>query len=175
MMNEKVKWMNWKKAVILCVVILFILLSIYVISFLQNIEKSKLVDFETTEKLIFQLTDITSIDKAYQFQDEQGYHIVYGKDAKENLIVFVPIQEKTSKDDLVIISADSVQTKDQIEKKWATECTTCTLTSSSPAMINKKALWELAYTDQSNRYVIEYVSMETGSTYEKMRLFRKYN
>ncbi|MFD2133290.1 DUF5590 domain-containing protein [Pseudogracilibacillus auburnensis] len=176
-MKEKLKWISWKRVIIICTLILFIFLIIYFISFLRYIDDSKLVDFDATEQIIYDKTDLTAIDDAYHFQEENEYHIVFGHDSDgEEWIAFVPLSKKTiKKDDIVVIRADSVLTREQIENNWLKECKQCTLTGSTPAMINQQPLWELSYTDNANRYVIEYVSLKDGTTYEQMRLIRKYN
>src|SRR5690625_3979124 len=104
-MNGKMKRFNSKKVVTLFIVIIFILLIIYSVSFYRTVEKSKLMNFDVTENLIFNYMAITTISKAYHFQDEKEYHIVYGHDDMDNdWMVFVPLTEKmVTKDELTLI------------------------------------------------------------------------
>lgn len=175
MMNKQLKGLRWKKIVLVIIVLLFLLLIALIFSFYRSIENSKLDHFDVTKNIILQTTEITSIDQAFHFQEEKGYHIVYGHDKQnKEWLIFVPLQKKLSADDVILFSRDSLQSQEQIESEWAKGCDKCALIGSTPAMINEKALWELTYTDEANRYVIEYVSLEDGTTYELMKFQRKY-
>lgn len=165
-----------KKIIWILIPLLLVSSIVYSIFLFQHIEETKLNDFETTEEIIYALTDITSIHQAVHFQEATGYHIVSGIDQmNKELLVFVPLIETVSKKDIIVVEKDTILSQEQIESKWAEKCTDCILTGSSPAMINKNPLWELTYKDESNRYVIEYISLKDGSVYEQLRLIRKYN
>lgn len=176
MVRDNIKRINWKKIISVFIFILFIISIFYLIHIYRTIQHSKITHFAESENVILNETNITSIDKVYQFQAEDSYHIAFGRDDKEKeWIVFVPMKRKVTKTDLVLLESDKVLSQEQIEATWQKQCEGCTLTGSSPAMIKKKPLWELTYNDASNRYVIEYISLQDGSIYEQIRLLRKYN
>lgn len=176
MKNEKVSWFTGKKVftIILLLVITFVVL--YLLYFYQSILSSKVVHLDKTKDFILNETKIESIDDVYQFQDEEAYHIVFGTDKKgKAYVVFLQLSKKLTKEEMTTFPLDALYTQEQIEQQWNADCKECTLTGSSPAMMDDTPLWELTYKDRSNRYVIEYVSLEDGSIYEKMKLLRKYN
>lgn len=169
-------WLNWKNIFILVSVFILLFLFSYFTYTYIKIENSKVTDGEKTEQFIFKETDLTTVDSIYQFQEEESFHIIIGSDNEGNKsIVFVPVKKSLSKDDLVVLSLNELVSVEQIEEEWQRECDQCTLIHSNPAMINEQPLWELTYTDHSNRYVIEYISLKDGKIYEQLRLLRKYS
>lgn len=172
-MKRAYNWLHWKKLLILFLIIIFVVIVIYFVYLYVFIEKSKIVDKEETEQLVLRSTNISSIEEIYQFQGEKGYHIIIGTDDNnKQSIVFIPVMESLTKDDLIIIPSNELLSKEQIEEMWKKDCLNCKLIGSTPAMINKTPLWELTYTDHSNRYIISYISLEDGSTYEQLKLYR---
>jgi len=175
-MNKAYNWFNWKKIIFYIIAFLFLLLFIYFVYLYHFIMNTKVLDEEKTKQLVFDSSVVTSIEEIYHFQEKEAYHIVVGRDEQnKQWYVFVPLIENVGKDDLIMMESDNLLSKDEIKNLWLKECKQCTLLSSSPAMINQKPLWELTYTDSSNRYVITYFSLENGSTYEQVKLYRKYS
>ena len=175
-MKQLSSWFKWKRLLILFFALLFLFLCIYFVYSYNQIEKSKIVNGDKTEKFVLKETNINSINEISHFQGEEAYHILLGTDKNgKQSYIFAPLDKPLTKENLVIISSDKLISQEQIEEKWESECKSCTLIGSAPAMINKKPLWEITYTDQSNRYVIEYISLEDGTVYEQLRLYRKYS
>src|SRR5690625_2837761 len=165
---------NWKKLIVFIVLLFILLLIIYFIYLYKFIEESKVINGDETERFVLRSTSLISVDKLYHFQVNELYHILMGNDEIENeMFVFVPLQENLSKEYILVFTSKDFLTKEQIENNWLQDCESCQLHQASPAMINKKPLWELTYTDHSNRYVIAYYSMEDGSIYEQLRLVSK--
>ncbi|MEI3604758.1 DUF5590 domain-containing protein [Pseudogracilibacillus sp. SE30717A] len=169
-------WLNWKRIFILVAVLLFLLILTFFIYTYIQIEKSKITDGEKTEQFVLNETDLTKIDEIYQFQEKEAFHILLGSDGNgKQSFVFVPLKKSLTKNDLIILPVNDLVSIEQIENEWQKNCSQCTLLHSSPAMIDEHPLWELTYTDHSNRYVIEYISLKDGTTFEQLKLLRKYS
>lgn len=175
-MKQSISWLNWKRVLVLFLALLFLFLCIFLGYSYVQIKKSKIVNGDKTEEFVLKETNINKINEISQFQGEEAFHILLGTDENgKQSYIFVPIDKSLSKENTIIIPTEKLISNKQIEKQWKSECDSCTLISSTPAMINKKPLWELTYTDRSNRYVIEYISLEDGTVYEQLRLYRKYS
>lgn len=161
------------RIVLLILCIVFLIILFYFIFMYYSIQQSKTKGFAETKEYVKASTDIVQIEAIERFQEIDTYHIVEGK-TKDNIeqIVFVPISNPDEK--LTIIEKKDLLTRDEIEKIWRDDCSSCRLVAIKPAMINHESLWELTYYDESNRYVFDYVSMEDGSNFEKIRLQREF-
>src|SRR5699024_2906457 len=176
LMKNIQNWLNWKKILILLSGLIGVAIISYLIYLYVYIENSKVINESKTEQFILEETDMKTIEKIYQFHGEETFHIVIGKDSNNTqLYVFVPLSKKLDKNNIQSYTADQFLSQEQIEKNWSKDCSGCNLLGSTPAMINKNPLWELTYKDPSNRYVITYISLEDGSIYEQLRLYRKYS
>src|SRR5690625_2695787 len=174
-MKQKVSWINWRRIIVIFLVFVFILLVIYLSFMYRSIMHSKSDGLDETKEIVSTSLDL-NVDEVYHFQEELGYHIAFASDAEdEDWIVFVPLEEEIKKEDFIVMEANSVLSQEEIENNWLSDCNSCQLIKSGPAMIDQIPLWELTYKDSSNRYVIEYVTLKDGSIYEQLRLHRKYS
>lgn len=197
MNQQRLTWFTWKRLIIILIILIILVLSIYVYSIFRHINASKVDGFDQTESYILSETDMTTINSMYMYQDELLYHIAYAHDKdQEEWLVFVPIQEekdigdnepsnKKDKEDkenkkeedkeLITVKTSDMMSQKEIESAWSDECSECELKSSSPAIIDDTPLWELTYIDKQNRFVMEYRQLEDATTYEQLKLNRKYN
>lgn len=191
MKQQSLTWISWKKLIITSVIITIILIAVYLYSIFNYIDASKTDGFSETESTILAETNMTTIDHMFTFQDDILYHIAYARDKeKKEWIVFVPktqVKDKVEKEDetaskkkvkeksIVTLEATKMIAQDDIESNWMKACESCTLKSSSPAMIDDVPLWELTYVDDKGRFVIEYRYLKDGETYEQLKIRRKYN
>lgn len=167
--------MNWNRVIGVAVTLLLISLIIYFSLFYRSILQSKTEGFEETKQIVSETLNM-KVEDIYQFQEKESYHILLTTDNEnKKWIVFVPLSEQLNKEDFIIIEADEVLSRETIEANWQQNCEQCELVKSNPAMIDNIPLWELTYKDRSNRYVIEYVTLKDGTTYEQLRLYRKYS
>lgn len=164
-------WLKW-----FFVIFMLILVSciIYGIVLYKTIQHDKTKGYSNTEQEILNETDIVSVDQISHFYGETVYHIVIGKTANDKRkIVFVDKNEET--DNIVVFDNEKMMSEENIQSLWMDECSNCELIKINPAMINKEALWEVTYKDDSQRYIIEYLSMHDGSRYEQYRFKPTFN
>src|SRR5690625_3047632 len=118
-MNNVQHWFNWKKVLSLLFILICLVVLSYFIYIYVHIEKSKIVDQDQTEQLVYEHTNVVVIDEMYQFQGEDSYHIVIGRDKKdEQSFIFIPVSKSPTADDLQIYSSDAFLKPEQIEKNW---------------------------------------------------------
>lgn len=171
MIEQKKSYINWKR--VLFIVLLFSILSliIYVFMFYRNIIESKTVGFDEAERFVLQNTNMKLVNHIYYFQEAEGYFILHSVDDDGNgHLVFLKDNDIFSTNELYIVAETELLSADSLENELRSQCTNCKIVSSQPAMIDQVPLWELAYYDESNRYVIEYKYLKNGQTYEKITL-----
>lgn len=174
-MKQKAVLFNWTRIIAIAIIILIIILIVYFGLFYRSILQSKTEDYERTKSVVRESLNM-NINEIYSFQEKEGYHILFTTDNKnKDWIVFVPLSEELKKENFIVIENNEVLSKEEIESLWQNNCKNCELIKSKPAMIDNIPLWELTYKDQSSRYVIEYITLKDGTTYEQLRLIRKYS
>lgn len=171
-MRKKVKQFSNVKLVVGIVLLVILVLLGYLIYMYKSIENDKTKGFDETEKHIYEVTEIVSVDKITSFQSEELFHVITGKDSnKQKLIVFLPLEDK---ENVTIIPYSETIPEENMIKSWNDTCKNCTSLTTNYAMINGEPLWELTYNDGSNRYVFDYFSLADGEQYEQLRLYQKY-
>lgn len=174
-MNERRALINWKVVFILLLLIAFIGVIIYITTFYQSLVDSKVENRSAIESFVTESNLLKTIEKIDDVQAEERFYIVKGTDSKNvEQLIFVPNKEDVKEKDVLKFKTKDLQKQEEIEASWQKECDGCTLKKSNPSMIETKPLWELAYTDASNRYIIQYISLEDGKTYEQLTLNKKY-
>ncbi|WP_245831775.1 DUF5590 domain-containing protein [Oceanobacillus senegalensis] len=140
----------------------------------KNIYDKKTDGFEQTEKIILEQTSITEIDDIDLFYGNEAYHIVVGKNEEnEEKMIFYPLEGKEKK--ITTVDTSEIIPKEDIINTWEKNCEGCTLVKITPALIDDNILWELSYHDAKSRYVLEYVSIYNGSSFEQYRFERMFN
>lgn len=167
--NEK-RWFLWSTVLFLIVLISCI---IYMVFLYIDLKDSKTAGFEETKKQILSNTSITSIEEIEQFNGNEAYHVIYGKNKdNDGKIIFYPLKGKEK--NLTTIDQTEIITKKQVLSQWKEQCKGCELVKIVPALVKDKALWEITYNDKSDRYVLDYVSLYDGSRYEQYRFKRMF-
>jgi len=151
--------------------ILFLILIscfIYGVTLYNDLYDSKTAGFDETREQILNQTSITEIDKIEQFNGEKAYHVIYGENNKgEQKIIFYPLEGKEK--NLTTIDATEIVSEEKMLELWKEDCESCDFINISSALIDGKALWEISYKDDKDRYVLEYFSMNDGTRYEQYR------
>lgn len=174
-LRQKTFFIDWKKLIAIIVILFVVAWIVYFSFFYRSIMQSKTEGFEQTEKIVSEALQM-KVEEIYHFQEEEAYHILFTTDDQnKKWFVFVPLSKEIKKENFIVLEADNVLSKSTIESNWKKSCTNCELVMSKPAMIDNIPLWELTYKDEANRYVIEYVTLRDGTTYEQLRLKLKYS
>ena len=173
-MKKRFAHFNVKKLIFLLLGIFILAILVCAAVILRNIDHSKVEDSEEVIQLVKDETPVEKVTSLDYFADEETYDIIYGKDSKDNKYLIFNPSGNRKKDNLTVLNLKDVLSKEKIEKNWQSNCERCKLKRSSPAMLEDKALWELAYLDEKERYVMEYISLKDGSTFEQLRLNKKY-
>lgn len=164
------RWVLWSSVLFLIVLISCI---IYALFLYLDLMDSKTAGFEETKNQILSNTSITSIEKIEQFNGNEAYHVVYGENKdKEEKIIFYPLKGKEK--NLTTIDQTEIFTKKQVLSQWKEQCNGCELVKIVPALVEDKALWEITYSDKSDRYVLDYISLYDGSPFEQYRFKRMF-
>ena|SRR5699024_7316390 len=174
-MKQNEFYINWKRVLLIVLLFCLIAVIIYASTFYRYINQSKTEGFPEAEAFVLENSDITEITNIAYFQAEEGYFTLQGQDNQEKqFYAFLKDNKKLSKKQLYIVPFSDVLSVNELEADLSEQCANCTLIQSTPAMIDKQPLWELTYTDDANRYVIEYKYLENGKTFEKLRLTQNY-
>ena len=167
---KKNNWLFWSLVIVLIILIASFIYGVFIY---LDLKDSKTAGFEETKKQILNATSITEIEKIEQFNGEEAYHVIYGKNEKdEKKLIFYPLKGKEK--NLTTINQSDIISKEQMLQEWRAQCKGCKLVKIVPALVDKKALWEITYNDQSNKYVLDYLSIYDGSRYEQYRLKRMF-
>ncbi|WP_010095866.1 DUF5590 domain-containing protein [Ornithinibacillus scapharcae] len=165
--TETTSWLKW---VLLGLLLLLIITLIYLFVLYQGILESKTKNFSDAEQRVIQETDVNEIISSQRFQGDSLYTIVTGKtDDEEDVYVFVP---EKAKEDIVVVEHKEVLPAETVQESWQNSCTNCDLIHIVPAIIKNDPVWEITYIDETDRYVLSYVSIYDGSQYEEFR-FKK--
>jgi uncharacterized protein YpmB len=168
---------NIKKVFIwgsIILLILFISAVVYSIFLYQDIMESKTAGFTETESQILNATTLVSIDKIEQFNGDESYHVVFGKnEANEQKIIFYPLEGNEK--NLTVLDESEIISEQTITSSWQDACSGCELIKAVPAIKDENILWEVTYTDESDRYILDYLSIYDGTRYEQYRFTQMFN
>jgi uncharacterized protein YpmB len=162
-------WIKWLSGILLFIVVAVLTGGIYLY---HTIETSKTAGYSEAENKALKETDLVKIDLIERFDGKKSYYILSGetKDGEKEM-AFMPLNEKKKKKTNLINESEIIP-RESIIEKWSESCSSCKFIKIAPAMVNQKALWELTYVDESERYTMDYLSIYDGSRYEQFR-FRK--
>jgi len=167
------RYISWWKWSILSLILLLIICFIYGIILYQNTQKSKTVGMADSKERILQDTEITKIDSIERFNGVNSYHIAFGENKdEEKKIAFIPL--KTENEDVILIDESDIMSKELVENQWKEQCNQCKLIKITPGIVEDNELWELTYVDESNLYIIDYISMYDGTPYEQFRFTKMF-
>lgn len=153
-------WFKWISIILLLVIISAIIYSMFL---LKTIENDKQTGYVAAEKKIVNDTAIDTVNEVTHFYGESVYFIIFGTTNKnKNKIVFL----EKDKDNISVIDYDKVMSKKEVLSQWKDNCSKCELIKLNPAIIDSEPLWELAYLDKDNRYIIDYLTMKDAKRYE---------
>ncbi|WP_082918037.1 DUF5590 domain-containing protein [Oceanobacillus sp. Castelsardo] len=166
--------LNWIQKTFIIIIAIIVIVTIFGVYLYQDIMKNKSANFEQTREVILEQTPITKVNKIELYHGDEAYHLVYGSDEKgEEQIIFYPLKGKEK--DITTIGYSEIIPKDQILQTWQQNCANCELNKISPALIEDKLLWEITYYDENDRYVLDYLSIHDGSSYEQYRFKRMFD
>jgi len=156
-------WLKWLFTII--IIILLISVTFGLIMY-NTIQKDKTKGYSQTEKDVLNNTDIVSIDKITHFFGEKEYHIAFGQDSDNNgEIAFV--EQNENNEQILTFDSKEMISEQKIQSLWDKDCKDCKLIKITPAMVDKEPLWEIAYENHEEHYIINYLSMYDGSSYEQ--------
>ncbi|MEC5422491.1 DUF5590 domain-containing protein [Virgibacillus sp. C22-A2] len=163
-------WFKWSLLIISLIAIVCFIAGIFLY---LDLKESKYAGQDQTAEQILRATSITEIDKIEQFNGAEAYHVIFGKnDKNEEKIIFYPLEGNEK--NLTTIDQSEIVTEQSVLQQIQQACTNCELIKILPALVNDEVLWEITYIDNSSRYVMEYVSIYDGSQYEQYRFRRMF-
>lgn len=153
---------------------LLLILLVLIIGYLYvSVMQEKTSGYSQAEKRALDETTITEIDEVQRYHGEEAYHVVSGFDEKDHpLFAFVPFDNEH---EIITVEQPDTYTKDRIEREWKEQCSTCLLTSITPALIEDTAVWEINFRTNKDTYLYEYISMKDGSLFEQLRFKKLFN
>lgn len=174
-MNNKKFQIHWPRVLFFVLLFCIIAIVIYSIYFYRYIENSKLAGVEEAESFILDKIEVSELGDPSYFQGEEGYFIFSAKNDKSKPVyIFLRDDDSFSSKHLFVLEKDKFLSTGEIEGLLMKDCDNCQLIGSTPAMIDKIPLLEVTYIDERDRYVLEYRYLESGKTFETLRLTRKY-
>ena len=160
---------NWLKWGILGLILVLTVCFIYLFSLYRDIEQSRTANYQDSKDEVLDKTKITEIEKVTQYNGAGQFHVIFGStNSGENKIVFVPLNSKDVK--LTVIDGSKIITKQQVMDQWKQQCQACEFVDITPALEDDKALWEITYIDNSDRYIFDYLSIYDGKRVQQYRL-----
>lgn len=158
-------WLKWTLAVLL---LILIACFIYVVYLYNAIQQDKTASFEHVKDEVIAETELQTIDEVKRFHGDKAYYIVYGKTNSNNQkIIFYPFNNKNA--DITSVDKSEIISEETIQKEWKESCRNCNLFDITPALVGDKPSWEITFTDDSNRYVIDNLSIYDGTRIEQFR------
>jgi len=168
---------NIKKLIIgISIILLILIISavVYSVFLYQDIIESKNDGFAETESQILNATSLVSIDKIEQFNGAESYHVVFGEnEANEQKVIFYPLAGTEKQ--LTVLEEDEIVSEQTIINQWQDSCGECELIKVVPAIQDENVLWEVTYEDESDRYILDYLSIYDGSHYERYQFTQMFN
>lgn len=169
-MSKVKKIFIWTSIILL---VLFISAAAFSIYLYQDIVGSKTEGYAETESQILDATSLVSIDNIEQFNGSEAYHVVFGEnEANERKIIFYPLEGNEK--NLTVIDQSEIVSEETILNQWEEICSECEFIKAVPAIIDENVLWELTYIDESDRYILDYVSIYNGERYEQYRFTQMF-
>lgn len=167
---------SWLKWALLAICLVLVACFIYAAFLYHHIQESKQAGFSETKDRVLKNTELTEIEHLSRFQGKTGYHIVFGstKDHREEM-VFVPVNHRKDSEKVTIINTKDIINKQNITRQWKSQCNQCELVKITPAMVDKKPLWEVTYKDNADRYVMDYLSIYDGERFQQLRFKSMFN
>lgn len=167
---------NWLKWSILIFCLFLIGMIIYGFTLYFNVLHNKEGQFDQSEKIILNETNLVSVENVSRFHGEQLFHVLTGKDKTGDIFyAFLPKVKSDKKQEITMINHANILSKQMIKKEWKDSCQSCQYIDMVPGLVDEQPVWEMKYMDQSGRYVFDYLSMYDGSSVEEFRLKRFYN
>jgi len=169
--KRKNRTLLWSIAVIFVILLSFL---IYGTILYNDLYDSKTAGFHSTKEHIINQTSIVEIFDVELFHGAEAYHVVYGiNDQDEEKIIFLPLEGKERS--ITTVDVSSILSKEQVVDVWQSECNTCTFIDVAPALIDEKALWEIAYRNEQNSYALAYYAMDDAAKYEQLLFKSMFN
>lgn len=167
------RYVSWWKWSILSLILLLFVCFIYGMFLYQNTQKNKTAGMAGSKEKVLQDTEIIMIDSMERFNGENSYHIAFGKNKDEQKkIAFIPLKNENK--DIVLIDEADIMSKELVKNQWQEQCIKCKLIKITPGIVEDNELWELTYVDESNLYIIDYISMYDGTPYEQFRFTKMF-
>lgn len=167
--KEKSQWFKWG---ILISGLLFILLLLVIGYIYVTVMQEKESGYDQARKKALVETNMTEIEEVERFHGEESYFVVSGIDDEKNLLLaYVPFENKQ---EIITVEQPETFTKDKIESDWRERCSSCPLTSITPAILDETAVWEINFRTNKDTYIYEYISMEDGSLFEQLRFEKRF-
>lgn len=164
--------LKWIIGVICLVIISCFIYSVYLYN---DIQQNKTESFDRVKAEVLQETKLNKIVKIERFHGKDAYYVLQGvtKDNKQK-IVFYPF-DKSAK--LTIVSQSEIVSEEKIRNNWSNQCKNCELIKITPAIVgsDKVPAWELTYIDESNRYIMDYLSIYSGKRIELIGFKQMFN
>ncbi|MBP1949591.1 cell wall elongation regulator TseB-like domain-containing protein [Virgibacillus litoralis] len=158
-------WLKWVFAVTLLILIACFIYGIYLYNAIQQ---DKTSSFEDVKDEVMAETEIVTIDKVKRFHGDKAYYIIYGEtNNNKQKIIYYPFSKNI--EDITIVDKSEIISEESIRKGWNESCKNCNLFDITPALVGDKPSWEITFTDDSNRYVIDYLSIYDSTRIEQFR------
>ncbi|SDQ55116.1 cell wall elongation regulator TseB-like domain-containing protein [Virgibacillus salinus] len=171
MKNKRYSWFNlpdWLKWVFAVILLVLIACFIYGFNLYNAIQQDKTASFEYVKNKVVEETELETIDKVKRFHGEKAYYIIYGEtNNNKQKIIYYPFSKNN--EDITIVDKSEIISEESIRKGWNESCRNCKLYDITPALVGDKPSWEVTFTDESNRYVIDYLSIYDRTRIEQFR------
>ncbi len=158
-------WLKWAFAVLLLILVACFIYGVYLYNAIQQ---DKTASFEDVKDEVLAKTELQTIGKVKRYHGDKAYYVVYGKTNKDNQkIIFYPFSNDNA--DIIRVEKSETISEETIRKEWKESCRNCNLFDITPALVGDEPSWEITFTDDSNRYVIDNLSIYDGTRIEQFR------
>jgi uncharacterized protein YpmB len=161
--------MGKKTTITLIITVVILIIAVCVFSTSYNAARDQYQAGHVKSKELALEKGISSIDHVETFYGNIKYHVMSGKNAKdEKVYVWVPQSDKLEK--VFIKKQSSGITEEQAIKKVYQEYNPVKLVDVKLGMDEGIPIWEVKYKDHSNRYTFDFVNFYDGEIIKHMAI-----
>ena len=160
-----------KKTIITIIITSIILgLSIWIFSTTYNTARDQYShNHEKSKVLALEVGKLSSVDSIETFNGQLKYHVLSGKNNKDEK-VYAWVPQKDKNDDVIVKKQSSGITKEEAINKVKQEYDLVELIDVKLGMDEGIPIWEVKYRDKSDRYTFDYVEFSNGTIVKHMAI-----
>ncbi len=162
-------WVKWGGGIIAGLVLLSLIFFIWMYT---QINQDRTAGHEQAAAFAVQKTNLTTVDQVETYNGETEVFVVKGEGSDgESSLVFINEAVDTV---LTDVNQAEVLSEEQLISRWSSNCPDCRFKDVSYGYEEEQPVFELVYTDEQGRYVLDYFTL-SGDSFDQRFAFRQNN